>query len=288
MSSIFPLCGFDPQKEAMRLSFTTLGTGTPIILLSGFPQTKHSWDHILPLLSMEYCVYAIDLPGIGESPILNVPYNTRNCTEIFHHFLTEKKLGKVHVVAHDIGAWIGFTWAAMYPTDFRSLTLIDAGIPGITLKETVNLNEVTQRWHFFFQMMQDDLAEKMILGKEHIYYDWWFTHKVRNSLSISKESRKAYIQAYSRPGRTKAVLRYYQAILEDININKALIKSLIPVPTLGIGGEYGSIPQMGETLKDFFTHVEGITIKDSGHYVPEEQAETFLEALILFLNKFDE
>src|SRR5665213_2822670 len=119
---------FDPKYEAKRLSFISSGTGVPIILLSGFPQTRHSWDHILPSLSKKYHVFAVDLPGLGESPPLDVSYNTRNLAEIFHNFLKQQKLDQIHLVAHDIGAWIGFTWAAMYPNDFHSLTLIDAGI----------------------------------------------------------------------------------------------------------------------------------------------------------------
>ena len=39
----------------------------------------------------------------------------------------------LHVVAHDFGAWCVFSWALLFPNDFKSLTLIEAGIPGVTL-----------------------------------------------------------------------------------------------------------------------------------------------------------
>jgi pimeloyl-ACP methyl ester carboxylesterase len=275
---------FDTKKEATRLKFTEQGSGETIILLSGFPQTRHSWNQILPTLNKKYHVIAIDLPGIGESPILTIEYNTQNIAEIFHEFLLEKKLNAVHLVAHDVGAWVGFTWSALYPNDFLSLTLIDAGIPGITLKETVNLKDFQQRWHFFFQMLAD-IPAKMIEGKESLYYDWWFSHKVRDNASIPPTERKSYIEAYSRPGRTDAALGYYRAILHDMEINRNLATSPIPVRTLGIGAEFGSVPKMGETIKPFFQHVEEVTIKDSGHFIPEEQPEAFLEALNKFLDQ---
>jgi pimeloyl-ACP methyl ester carboxylesterase len=282
MQSVTAKDTFNPTREATRLAFDDTGRGEPVVLLSGFPETRHSWNRILSGLAKECRVIAVDLPGLGESPTLAVDYNTRNVAAILHEFIKHRNLGKVHVVAHDVGAWVGFTWSGLHPEDFRSLTLIDAGIPAITLTNTVQLNQVEQRWHFFFQMLPE-LPTALIQGREETYYGWWFAHKVHNAKGMSESDRKVYIQAYSRPGRTDAALGYYRAIFDDMKINESLVKQPINLQVLGIGAQFGSVPKMGEALRPYFTQVRAETIPDSGHFIPEEQPDLFLQSLTGFL-----
>jgi pimeloyl-ACP methyl ester carboxylesterase len=83
----------------------------------------------------------------------------------------------LHVVAHDFGASVAYSWALLFPGDFKSLTLIDAGIPGVTLTEDVQLSDYKRKWNFIFQMLPD-LPAALAKGKEDIYTGWWFKNKV--------------------------------------------------------------------------------------------------------------
>ena len=112
-----------------------------MLLISGFPQTRRSWNKLIPLMSKQYTAVPADLPSFGDSGFLNAPATTENVAKVFHEF-TGASLGTpLHVVAHDFGAWCAYSWALQYPRDFKTLTLIDAGIPGVTLTQDVDLSD---------------------------------------------------------------------------------------------------------------------------------------------------
>jgi hypothetical protein len=54
-------------------------------------------------------------------------------------------------------AALGYSWALLFPTDFKSLTLIDAGIPGVTLTNEILLSDYERKWNFVFQLLPDPL-----------------------------------------------------------------------------------------------------------------------------------
>jgi pimeloyl-ACP methyl ester carboxylesterase len=124
----------DPAAEARKIAFDRIGHGEKVLLISGFPQTRRSWNRVIPLLSRKFEAIPADLPSFGDSGFLEAPATTENVGKVFHAFVGD--LGApLHVVAHDFGAWCAYSWALQFPQDFKSLTLIDAGIPGVTPHE---------------------------------------------------------------------------------------------------------------------------------------------------------
>ncbi len=275
---------FDPAAEAGRIAFDRVGNGEPVLLISGFPQTRRSWNRLIPLLSSDYETIAADLPSFGDSGILPVPATTENAGRIFHEFVG-RFAPPIHVVAHDFGAWVAFSWVLMFPGDFRSLTLIDAGIPGITLGEEIQLSDFMRKWNFVFQMLPD-LPAALARGKEEIYVGWWFRNKVHDPGAISAEDQAAYVAAYARPGRMDAAMDYCRRILDDMQFNKSRFAGRLAVPLLAVGGQH-AIPNMGESLAPYFRNVTPVVIADCGHFVPEERPEALAGALMPFLKAAD-
>jgi pimeloyl-ACP methyl ester carboxylesterase len=272
---------FDPKAEADRIAFDCLGNGDTVLLLSGFPQTRLSWSEIAPLLAADFQVIAADLPSIGDSGVLPVPATTENVGRIFHEFVPKISSQPIHVVAHDFGAWAAFSWALLYKEDFKSLTLIDAGIPGITLPEEVRLSDFKKKWNFIFQMLPEMPAE-LTKGKEELYVGWWFKHKVFKPGAIPPSMEKAYVAAYAREGRMDAAFDYCRRIVDDMEFNRNHFSAKLPIPLLAVGGDH-SIPGMGESLRPYFENVTSLVVADSGHFVPEEQPKALVDALKTFL-----
>jgi len=270
----------DAASEAKRIAFDRTGQGETVLLLSGFPQTRRSWNKVVPLLSHQFTTIAADLPSFGDSGILTAPATTENAGRIFHEFACS--LGTpLHIVAHDFGAWVAYSWALLFPGDFKSLTLIDAGIPGVTLTEDVALSDYKRKWNFIFQMLPD-LPAELTKGKEDIYVGWWFANKVHQPGAIAAEDAAAYARAYAREGRMDAAMDYCRQILADMDFNQKHFKGKLPIRLLAVGGEH-SIPNMGEALKPCFETVTSLVIRQSGHFVPEEQPVVLAEALRSFL-----
>jgi len=270
----------DAVSEAKKLAFDKIGSGEKVMLISGFPQTRLSWNKLIPLLSPKFQTIPTDLPSFGDSAILSASATTENVGRVFHEFVTT--LGApLHVVAHDFGAWCAYSWALLFPGDFKSLTLIDAGIPGVTLLEDVKLSDYFRKWNFIFQMLPD-LPVELTQGKEDIYVGWWFKNKVHTPGAVPPHDVAAYVAAYSRPGRMDAAFDYCRKILDDMEFNKSHFSAKLPIRLLAVGGQY-AIPNMGDSLRPFFQNVTGVVIPDSGHFVPEEQPQTLAKALIPFL-----
>jgi pimeloyl-ACP methyl ester carboxylesterase len=270
----------DAKAEARKIAFDRIGKGEKILLISGFPQTRRSWDRLIPLLSPKFETISADLPSFGESGILSAPATTENVGKVFHEFVAG--LGApLHVVAHDFGAWVAYSWALQFSQDFKSLALIDAGIPGITLTNVIELSDYKRKWNFIFQMLPD-LPAELTRGKEDIYVGWWFKNKVFRQGVIPPGDVDGYVRAYARDGRMDAAFDYCRKIVEDMEFNKRQFKGKLPIRLLAVGGDH-SIPNMGESLQPFFDNVTPVVIAESGHFVPEEQPEALAKALFAFL-----
>ena len=236
------------------------------------------------MLSGNYQTVAADLPSFGDSGLLAGPATTEKVGRIFHEFISA--IGApLHVIAHDFGAWVAYSWALLFKEDFKSLTVIDAGIPGVTLTEEVQLSDFKRKWNFIFQMLPD-LPAALTKGKEDLYVGWWFANKVHKPGAIPAEDVASYVRAYAREGRMDAAMDYCRRIIDDMNFNKTHFKDKLPIPLLAVGGEY-SIPNMGDALKPYFEDVTPVVIANSGHFVPEEQPAPLAAALRTFLDGVD-
>jgi pimeloyl-ACP methyl ester carboxylesterase len=270
----------DAQAEARKIAYDRVGSGEKVLMLSGFPQTRHSWSRLIPLISDKFEAVPADLPSFGDSGILHAPATTENAARIFHAFATGQG-APLRVVAHDFGAWIAYSWALLFPADFKSLTLIDAGIPGVTLTDDIHLSDYKRKWNFIFQMLPD-LPAELTSGKEDIYVGWWYKNKVYKPGVIPPSDVARYVQAYAREGRMDAAFDYCRKIVDDAEFNKRQFTSKLTIPLQAVGGEH-SIPNMGESLEPYFENVTSVVIPDSGHFVPEEQPEALARALLAFL-----
>jgi pimeloyl-ACP methyl ester carboxylesterase len=271
----------DAIAEAKKIAFDRVGKGEKVLLISGFPQTRRSWNRLIPLLSENFEAVPADLPSFGDSGILSAPATTENIARVFHEFVVAHLGTPLHVVAHDFGAWVAYSWALLFPGDFRSLTLMEAGIPGVTLTDQVQVSDYKRKWQFIFQMLPD-LPAQLIEGKEDVYVEWWFKNKVHKPGAVSAEDVAAYVRAFARKGRIDAAFDYCRNIVEDMQFNKKQFKNKLSIPLLAVGGQY-SIPGMGDSLKPYFENVTSVVVPDSGHFVPEEQPEALAKSLKAFL-----
>jgi pimeloyl-ACP methyl ester carboxylesterase len=272
----------DATIEAKKIAFDRTGKGEKVLLISGFPQTRLSWNRLIPLLSQDFETVPADLPSFGDSGILAAPATTENVARVFHEFVVANLGTPLHVVAHDFGAWVAYSWALLFSDDFKSLTLIEAGIPGVTLTNDIQLSDYKRKWNFIFQMLPD-LPAELTTGKEEIYVGWWFKNKVHKPGAVPPRDVAGYAQAYAREGRMDAAFDYCRMIIEDMDFNRRQFKIKLPIRLLAVGGQY-SIPNMGESLRPYFTDVKSVVIPDSGHFVPEEQPEALYKALTDFLS----
>jgi pimeloyl-ACP methyl ester carboxylesterase len=270
----------DANSEARKIAFDRVGRGEKVLLISGFPQTRRSWNRLVPLLSQKFEAIPADLPSFGDSGFLAAPATTENVGKVFHAFV-EGLGAPLHVVAHDFGAWCAYSWALQFPEDFKSLTLMEAGVPGVTLTNPMEVSDYKRKWQFIFQMLPE-LPAELIRGKEDIYVGWWYKNKIFKPGVIPPSDVAAYVAAFARPGRMDAAFDYCRNIVLDMQFNASHFKEKLPMPLLAVGGDH-SIPMMGESLRPYFQNTTSLVVADCGHFVPEEQPEALAKALLAFL-----
>ena len=272
--------------NGVRLHYVIGGRtdGDTVVLFAGFPESWYAWRHVMPQLGERFRIIAPDLPGQGDSDCPEQGYDTQALAEAAHGLLQALGASSYHLAGHDVGAWVAYAHAHLFGGEVRRLALLDAGIPGVTLPEAtpVASDKAWRTWHFAFHTIPD-LPEALIAGREREYLDWFLRRKAANPQVFSDAALEEYLRAFTRPGGLRAGLAYYRSVDLSARQNKAMSeKGPLAMPVLAIGSDQGSIRDMAGPLRPFCETVAGITITNSGHFIPEEQPEVLADELARF------
>ena len=271
----------------LRFHFVEGGVGPTVILLAGFPQSWYAWRRVMPILAPRYSVVAVDLPGQGDSDKPSGGYDTRTTGERIRTLIKTLGHNRYFMAGHDIGSWIAYPYAARYPDELARLVLLDANIPGVTLRSTIQLGfeQNWRTWHFLFNTIPD-LPEALLQGRERVLIEWFFQRKTANPAgTFSTADIDEYERVYRKLGNLSGMLGYYRAIFEDMKQNAELAAAKVKIPVLALGGDGGSAPDIYEVMKPLCEDVRGGVIKDCGHYIPEEQPEALAAKMIEFFEQ---
>lgn len=273
----------------VRLHYVTMGQGTPVVLLHGWPQTWYEWRLVMPLLADQCCLIAPDLRGLGDSsrPIGGYDKKTvaRDIWELLHNHL---KYDRFAVVGHDVGAVVAFRLAADHAEAVTHLALLDVPVLGVDAERMGGLMPPGQlpRWHHLFHQVPD-LPEALTFGRERIYLEWFFNWGTDQAGVFSDADIREYVRAYAQAGAMRAGFNMYRTLAQDIADNQATFATgfKLPMPTLGLGGggSRGRGDLVVESLKRAALHAEGGSVADCGHFIAEEKPQELTERLRSFL-----
>lgn len=260
-------------------------SGPAVVLLAGFPQTWRAWRKVMPVLAERLRVLAIDLPGQGHSERPERGYDTH--TVAAHVDAAARALGvsKYWLAAHDIGAWVAFSLALGFEDRLHGLALLDAGIPGITLPDSIptDPDRAWKTWHFAFHLVPG-LPETLLAGREREYVGWFLKAKALAPDVFDNAELDHYAATLAGEGALRAGLAYYREAAESARRNhEALKRRRLTVPVLGISSSHGSIPDMAASVSPWAENTTGVIIPDAGHFIPDEQPEAVATALTAFI-----
>ena len=265
--------------DGAKLHYMTAGHGTPLILLHGYAETSLMWKPIIPALAERFTVIAPDLPGIGDSDIPADGLDMKNAAVRIHDLAKSLGVQKAEVVGHDIGLMVAYAYAAQFPTEVTKLVLMDAFLPGVEGWEAVYNNPAI--WHFRFN---GPTPEALVQGRERTYFDYfWNDFAADRTHSIPEADRKAYAAAYARPGRMHAGWAYFVSFLQAAKDFAQLSQTKLTMPVLTIGGDKSLGVALGQQVKLVATDATVVVLKNTGHWVLEENPKETTEALQKFL-----
>ena len=272
--------------NGIQLHYVIGGQGDPVVLLHGWPETWYAWHKVMPALAQNYTVIAPDLRGLGDSSKPPTGYDGKTVAEDIHQLVTQLGFNTIFLVGHDIGSFVVYPYAAEHPTEVKRLVVMEVPPPitGFFPPPSMPL------WWILFHQTPD-VPEVLVQGKEMEYLSWFYQNLAYNPAAITQADINEYVSHYSAPGGMRAGFEHYRAFPQDAIQNQNYSKTKLTMPVLALGGGY--IPTFGGNItmptviygmKILAQNVTGITVPNSGHFIPEEQPDVVVKLLNNFFS----
>lgn len=268
--------------DGYRIHCAILGSGKPVLLIPGWPQTWYAWRHIMKSLARNgFCAVATDPVGTGYSARPSTGYDTGTVARILHKLMSGLGYSRYAVAGHDVGTWVGYALASDYPEAVERIALTEAVIPGLAPAPPIFVPPADNifLWHFMFNQVLD-LPEFLTAGREKEYLSFMFDNWSHRRDRVADD---VYTAAYGTPGGLRAGFAFYRAIPETIRQNKERAKRPLSMPVLAIGAEHATASAPFDTMRPHADNLRGDIILDCGHFVMEECPEEFNAQIVPFL-----
>jgi epoxide hydrolase 4 len=281
------------RAGALSLRVLEAGTGEPVLLLHGFPQSAEAWiRQLAPLAAAGFHAVAPDLRGYGGSdrPRGVAAYALQRLVEDAVGLLDTLGAERAAVVGHDWGGLIGWTLAARHPERVRRLVVINAPHPARFRQLLRTPDQLRRSWYAaFFQLPL--LPEMLLRRRGFAAIRGVFRRGARSPDVFTRAEIDAFVAALSPPGALTAALNYYRAMGRAVvGIGREGGRgSRVEAPTLLVWGEADPhlSPRNAEGLERWVPRLEVCRFPGATHWLPAEEAEALNARLIGFLGAAD-
>ncbi|MFS2134515.1 alpha/beta fold hydrolase [Duganella sp. Dugasp56] len=268
------------EINGVRIHYLSAGKGDPVILLHGYTESSHMWLPLIAQLSKDHLVIAPDLRGFGQSGLPQGPYTKSVMAQDVHALAASLGIKSAKVVGHDIGLMVAYAYAAQYPQEVNKIVLMDAFLPGVGNWKDVWL--LRDLWHFHFY---GETPLALVKGRERTYFEhFWNDFAADKTKSLSEADRKFYTAEYAQPGHMRAGFEVFRAFSTDAEEFAQYMKTPLTMPMLVLAGEKASGEFLIQQARLVDTNVEGVVVKNSGHWLMEEATAEVVPKLVQFLS----
>ena len=267
------------------------GSGPPLLLLHGYPQTHAIWHKIAPTLAQRYTVVCADLRGYGDSSkpaggADHANYSKRAMALDQVRLMEQLGFERFAVVGHDRGGRVAHRMARDHRERVTRLCVLDIS-PTLTMYAQTDQEFATSYYHWFF-LIQPAPNPEHLIGNDPKHYLRWTTAGW-GGVGHSQFDPRAYAE-YERcfidPATIHATCEDYRAAASiDLEHDRADLADPIGCPVLVLWGSRGVVHRLFRPLEDWgavATDVSGKPLP-SGHFIPEEVPDLLLAELLPFL-----
>lgn len=288
--------GFETKRvegEGTEIHLRIGGSGPPLLLLHGHPQTHAMWHLVAPALAERFTVVSADLRGYGDSgkPASDpdhLVYSKRSTAADMVAVMRRLGFARFMLAGHDRGGRVAHRLALDHPEALLKLCVLDI-VPTRTLFLATDKAIATGYWHWFFLIQPYDLPERLI-GADPVYY---LHKKLASSYSggivFAPEALAEYERCIRDPAMVHAACEDYRAAASiDLEHDEADLESRrIDCPVLALWGARGLMDRHFDVVQTWRERasgpVEGFAV-DCGHFIPEEAPDATIRALSDFFD----
>lgn len=266
----------------------------PLLLLHGFPQSRHIWHRVAPHLVTKYTVIIPDLRGYGESskPRSVSAYAksamARDCIAVMDSLGFTSSF---FVCAHDRGARVTHKLCVDYPDRVRKAILLDI-CPTLAMYSVKDPEFAKAYFHWFLLIQQEPLPETLLLANPRRVAELFMGGRQEQGVDIfNKACFDVYVGNLEDPATVHAMCQDYRASAtidleeqqDDLN-NKRLVRAPLRI----LWAKHGVLEKCFDTIKEWQAVTEaGVEVDGhslaSGHYIPENVPDEVVSNILEFL-----
>ena len=293
MNPLFP--GFKSELievNGVKIMARKGGSGQPLLLLHGHPQTHAIWHRVAQQLAESHTVVMTDLRGYGDSSKPqgsqdHLNYSKRVMALDQIEVMRQFGFAQFDVLAHDRGARVAHRLALDHPKAVKRLVLLDIA-PTLAMYEKTSNQFARSYWHWFFLIQPAPLPERLIEADPAAYVRDVLGRRSAGLAPFDPRALAEYVRCLELPGTAHGLCEDYRAsasidlVHDQLDIDK---KNFLQQALLVLWGEHGVVNQCFEPLKEWSklaVNVKGHALP-CGHYIPEEAPELLLNQVQSFL-----
>jgi len=295
INQLFP--DFEPrvfEVNGIQIAGHIGGSGSPLLLLHGHPQTHAIWHKLAPALMKSHTLVMTDLRGYGDSSkpqgdVDHSNYSKRVVAQDQVEVMNQLGFNRFDVLAHDRGARVAHRLAMDHPDAVKKLIMLDIA-PTLSMYEKTTEAFAKAYWHWFFLIQPSPLPERLIEADPAGYIRDVMGRRFAGLKPFDPLALAEYMRCVALPGAAHGMCEDYRAAAgidlihdrEDIAAGKKL-----EMPTMVLWGADGVVNKCFRPLEEWQAicrNVIGETLP-CGHYLPEEAPDMLLEKVATFLHQ---
>ncbi|MFK0024052.1 alpha/beta fold hydrolase [Streptomyces sp. NPDC090798] len=266
------------EVRGARLHVAEYGTGTPVLLLHGFPQHWFAWHRVAVLTAAGHRLICPDLRGFGWSEQTRRGYDIEGLSDDMLALMDALGLDRVGLVGHDWGAHVGFRLCLRAPERFSGYLALNMAHPWA--RHRAILPNLWRQWYTAF--IEYPVIGKAVLRRWPAFTRFLLRHQVADR-SVWQVDEVAEFTAAARVGAHAGQAMFWQYVVRDI---PALLRGAwrghrLTVPTVLLGGERDNVIP-SSMLAGGEGHADDLTVRivpGAGHFLPREAPQAVAKAM---------
>ncbi|MEV7024047.1 alpha/beta hydrolase [Kitasatospora sp. NPDC093558] len=267
------------ETDGVRLHVAEAGSGEPLVLLHGFPQHWYAWHRVLPLLSGDFRLICLDLPGFGWSDVPAEGCSTDDRVRLVLGALDRLGLERVGLVGHDWGAWTGFALALRAPERFGAFLALNMVHPWPTQRALLGT-----AWRFWYTaLLEYPLIGRQVIRRRPGLLGYLLRRGLGDGPGWPQEELAEYAAAGSEPGAAYAGEKLHWGFVAGDIPRLALgrfRRQRLAVRTLVLAGDRDPVirPALLAGADRYADDLRTEVLAGSGHFLPHERPREVADA----------
>jgi haloacetate dehalogenase len=285
--------GFDSfriETSGATINGVKGGSGPPVLLLHGWPETLAEWHVVAPLLAKDFTVIATDLRGYGDSskPADGMNHSGYSKREMARDQIeVMEKLGhkRFALVGHDRGGRVAHRLTLDHPDRVSRVAVLDI-VPTLKVYSTVTKQLATAYYHWFFLIQAAPFPETLLGNNSEYFLRRQFGGVLGKGMS--EDIFAEYLRAFKNPATVHAMCEDYRAAASiDLEHDEADLAKKVECPLLTLWGAKGAMHSLYDLPAVWRERANDVSGKamPGGHWLPEEVPEEIYQELKAFLSK---